>query len=239
MRIIISHIPRTGGTSLFAALRAQNPAAKAVEFESVGQVALMTDKELNRYEMISTYVGSKLFDRLEGSWTKIVILRDPISRLRSSYWNLKTNSQITSFASSRARSGSFREYLASRDAAVVFQATNIQSWTILGDRSLSFRETLSHLDEGELCEICLDRLRAYEFVGFTEQLENLWSSLCQYFGWPVSQLPALNRNPPLMKLDDPTSEDVAFHTALDSHLVNRARGLNRVNHNVEEESSIS
>jgi hypothetical protein len=119
-RIILTHIPRTGGTSLFAALRGQCPEARAGEFESFSELVLMRDSELNSYELISTYIGSKLFERLDDSWIKIILLREPVARLPSSYWNLRNTPKQISFASAIAKRGSFSEYLASRDAAIVF-----------------------------------------------------------------------------------------------------------------------
>lgn len=223
MRIVLTHIPRTGGTSVFAALQAQQPQAKAGEFESLAEVALMTDRELNSYELISTYIGSKLFERLDESWTRIILLRDPIARLKSSYWNLRNSPKSISFASSIAKSCGFREYLASREIAVIFQATNIQTWTILGDKSIFFRDQHAHLNEEKICESAVSRLAAYDFIGFTDRLDDLWARLCSHFGWPATLLPKLRANQPLPEVEAASTEDVIYHTALDCELVSQAR----------------
>lgn len=222
MRIILTHIPRTGGTTLFAALCAAHTKARAVEFNSLSQVATISDKELNSYEIISTYVGSNIFQRLQGEWTKIVILRDPISRIKSSYWNLRNSSEGRLFAASPAKSLSFREYLASRDNAVIYQTTNVQTWTVLGDRSIAFREGHVDLPEREICELTFRRLGRYEFVGFTEHLELLWQRLCECFGWGAIKLPYLRKSETPVIFDEASAEDLAFHTSLDFELIKHA-----------------
>src|ERR1035437_10048344 len=223
MPVLLTHIPRTGGTSLFAALRNQQPQAKGVEFESLAELALMTDKELNNYDLISTYVGSKIFDRLDNSWTKIIVLREPVTRLKSSYWNLRNDSKNISFARSFAKSHGFRGYLASREVAVIVQATNVQTWTVLGDRSISFRKRFSHLGEKEICNLAISRLSSYDFVGFTDRLDELWSRLCSHFGWQKSILPRLRADLPMPELEEASPEDLTFHTSLDCELLHHAR----------------
>ena len=222
MRIVLTHIPRTGGTSLFRALRDQVPEANAIEFQYMGQVATISDKELNRYEIISTYIGSRIFDRLDGSWTKIVILRDPITRLKSSYWNLRNNSECISFATPFAKSRSFAAYLASREQPVIVQATNVQVWSVLGEKGICFRRKHAHLGDNEICKLSLDRLATYDFVGFTEHLDELWRRVCEYLRWPVTQLPRLRRSSVPYPGEEAAPEDVSFHTSLDCELVRRA-----------------
>ena len=225
MRFVLTHIPRTGGTSLFAALQTLLPEAKSAEFKSLAQVAVMSDRELNSYDIISTYIGSKFFDRLEGSWTKIVVLRDPIPRLKSSYWNLRNNSNHISFATPLAKSLGFREYLALRENVVILQATNVQAWTIFGDRSIFFREKHAYLSENKICEIALNRLATYDFIGFTEHLDELWRHMCQKFRWPATQLPILRKSLSMPEFEEASPIDLAFHTALDSEFIRRTRVL--------------
>lgn len=224
-RIILTHIPRTGGTSLSAALRAQQPDAKFGEFKSFSEPALMKDSELNSYQLISTYIGSKLFDRLDESWAKVLILRDPVPRLRSSYWNLRKTPGNISFASPVAKSCGFRDYLASRDPSVIFQATNVQMWTVLGDRSIYFREKHAGVTDERLIEAAIQRLNIYDFVGFTDVLVELWALLCQHFGWKVTELPKLGANPPLEMAEDATIDDWDYHTRLDREFVRLARAM--------------
>ncbi len=204
-------------------MRAQQPEAKVGEFESFSELALMKDSDLNSYDLISTYVGSKLFDRLNDSWAKVIILREPVARLRSSYWNLRNTPQNISFASTIAKSREFREYLASRDAAVIFQATNVQTWTVLGDKSISYRQKHSDLAEQEIIAMAVERLRTYDLVGFTDTLDEFWAYLCQHFGWRVTHLPRLRANPPFEPADDCATEDFDYHTRLDTELVRLAR----------------
>ena len=226
-RIILTHIPRTGGTSLFAALRTQMPEAKAGEFESFSELALMKDRELNSYSLISTYVGSKLFERLDDSWTKITVLRDPEARLRSSYLNLRGNPENISFASALAKSRGFREYLASRDAAVTFQANNVQAWSVLGDKSIYYRHKHADFTNPELAAMAIERLKIYDLVGFTESLGDFWSHLCHRFGWSLSPLQQLRMNSLSCTLESPSKEDLEHHTRLDVKLVQSARSASR------------
>lgn len=223
MRFVLTHIPRTGGTSLFAGIRAQLPGAPAAEFDSYADIALLSDHELNSFQVISTYLGSRLFRRLSGSWTKILLLRDPLARLRSSYWHLRTTPENFSFASAKAKAGGFREYLASRDAAVLFQATNTQAWTVLGDKSPHFRASWAGRAEADLAQQAEEQLTAYDFVGFTETLPDFWAGLCAHHGWKADPLPRLRANPPIEMAEEPDPEDLRFHTALDERLVQFAR----------------
>ena len=224
-RIILTHIPRTGGTSLFSALKAQQPQVKAVEFGSTSEVALMKDSELNSYTLISSYVGSKLFDRLDDSWTKIIILRDPVARLRSSYWNLRTNPTYISGASSMAKAKGFDDYLASRDPAVTLQATNVQTWTVLGDKSIFYRQKHAKVDEGRITAMAIECLEDYDFVGFTETLDEFWAGLCQQFGWKVIRLPKLRVNSPFAMDEDAAAIDLEYHTHLDRRLIQVAKNM--------------
>ncbi len=222
-RIILTHIPRTGGTSLFAALKRQQPQVKAIEFDSTAEVALMKDCELNSYGLISSYIGSKLFDRLDGSWLKIVILRDPIARLRSSYCNLRSNPAHISFASNIAKANGFGAFLGSRDPAVIVQATNVQTWSILGDKSMFYREKHATLDEEQISAMAIDRLNNYDLIGFTETLDWLWDNLCLRFEWRASPLPKLRKGTDCPNLDKISRTDLQFHTSLDFILLKAAR----------------
>lgn len=229
-RIILTHIPRTGGTSLLTALREQQPEAKVGVFESTSELALMQDKELNSYDLISTYIGSKLFRRLNDSWAKVIILRDPIARLRSSYWNLRNTTENISFASAIAKSRAFPDYLSSREPAVIVQATNVQTWTVLGDKSIFFRHQQANLSDQEITGIAVERLKTYDFVGYTESLEDLWSRLCKHFNWKVTSLPRLRANPNFDVADAVMAEDLNYHTRLDTVLLRLARA-NKVDSN--------
>ena len=124
----------------------------------------MRDSELNSYHLISTYVGSKIFDRLDDSWIKIILLRNPEARLRSSYWNLRRTPGNISFASALAKSSGFPEYLNSRDAAVTFQATNAQTWSVIGDKSIFYRQKHAGLSDQELVAMAVERLNAFDLV---------------------------------------------------------------------------
>lgn len=199
------------------------PDAQAGEFASFAELALMRDSELNSYDLISTYIGSQLFDRLDSSWTKIIILRDPIARLKSSYCNLRASPKEISFASAIAKSQSFRAYLSSRDAAVIFQATNTQTWTLLGDKSLFFRQKHEGATPGEIIAMVEERLSKYNFVGFTEKLDDLWKDLCQHFGWDLTPLPRLRVNATQEIGEEAVPADLEYHTGLDCELVRIAR----------------
>ncbi len=128
-------------------------------------------------------------------------------------------------AASFAKSFGFREYLASRENSIIFQATNVQAWTVLGDRSIWFREGFPQVSDQERCEISLQRLAAYDFVGFTEHLDQLWERVSEHFGWSVAPLPRLCTNAPYFQDEEVSPEDIAFHTALDTEFVRRARLL--------------
>jgi hypothetical protein len=194
-----------------------------VELESLSELATMNDVQLNSYEIISTYIGSNIFDRLSGRWTRVVTLRDPLSRLKSSYWNLRNDPSCMSFASPLARSCGFSDYIASRTNAVIVQSTNVQAWTVLGDRSIAFRQKHADLSDKEVWERSLKQLETYDFIGFTENLSELWQKLCMHFQWPFTQLPILRKSTPFPESGVPSPQDLAFHTALDSELVARAR----------------
>jgi len=226
-RIILTHIPRTGGTSLFAALRAQQPQAKAAEFGSTSELALIKDSELNSYSLISSYVGSRLFGRLDNSWTKIIILRDPIARLRSSYWNLRSDPDHLSFASAIAKTHGFGRYLASRDPAVTLQATNVQTWTVFGDKSIFYRQKHAKMDKEHITAMAIERLEDYDFVGFTETLDECWAGLCQRLGWKVTRLPKLRVNAPFAMREGAAAADLEYHTHLDRKLVQAAKNIRK------------
>jgi hypothetical protein len=185
----------------------------------------MRDEELNSYNLISTYVGSKIFERLDDSWTKIIVFRDPIARLRSSYLNLRNSPKNKSLAYCIAKSCTFSEYLACREASVIVQATNVQTWSVLGDKSIYFRCRNAELGNEQILETALQRLPLYGFVGFTEQLDRLWSRLCSHFGWPVTPLPRLRVNPASPEPGEVSAEDLAFHTTLDCEFVRRAQAM--------------
>src|SRR5436309_983238 len=131
MRIVLTHIPRTGGTSLFEALKAREPLARAREFDSLSELATISDRELNSFNLLSTYVGTKLFERLDDSWQKILVLRDPLERTISSYLFNRKAPDIHAYTKPVTQAISFHDYLASRDPLTSLHITNVQTWTVL------------------------------------------------------------------------------------------------------------
>jgi hypothetical protein len=186
---------------------------------------MIKDIDLKNYDLISTYVGSEFLDRLDDSWIKVVILREPVARLRSSYWNLRSDRDNTSTAAIFAKTHGYAGYLASRDPAIIYQTTNVQAWTVLGDRSIFYRQKCARLSEDQIAVLMHERLARYDFIGFTETLEEFWAAFCNHFRWPVSPLPKLRANPPFFMKEPAPFVDLEFHTHLDYNLIEAARSI--------------
>ena len=225
MRIILTHIPRTGGTSLFEALKTQEPLAKARDFDSLSELATISDRELNSFNLLSTYVGTKLFERLDDSWQKILVLRDPLERTISSYCFNRKAPDIHAYTKPVTQAISFRDYLASRDPLISLHISNVQTWTVLGDKALAFRRQQSQLSSKEALEQAVQRFSLYQFVGFTEHLDELWHKICNGFNWKHSPLPQLRKSEQFHPLEKASEEDLDFHLGLDRELLQRARSM--------------
>jgi len=223
MRIVLTHIPRTGGTSLFEALKAQEPSAKAREFDSLAELAMISDKELKSFNLISTYLGTKFFERLDDSWQKILIMREPLARAISSFSFNRNAPDLRAYTKPIAASMTFRDYFALRDPAVALQITNAQTWTVLGDKGLAFRREHAHLNEHDILTQAVDRLRLFNHIGFTDSLSDLWCKICGAFNWRLSSLPHLRKGESVNPADRPAEEDLRFHLGLDLELLRTAR----------------
>jgi len=190
MKFILCHIPRTGGTSAFQMLTNSLETSRIAHLPTSSDLAFTSDSKLNSYDAIETYCGSAIFHRLDKSWKKLIILRDPKIRIHSLYRWLRSQPPGSSLAECYAKRMSFPEFARCEEPAIYSQINNGQLWTIIGDKSMSYRKNNS-IPNLEMVDTALARLQRFDYVGQTDKLADFVREACGDCKLQVHNIPNL------------------------------------------------
>ena len=227
--LIFTHIPRTGGTTLRAIL--SKYIKSHIYIDSFSNFSFMNDEELNSYTFIATHCGYGIFNRINKPHKKVVILRDPIDRVVSHYYYLKNLEDNISYSSYYAKTLSLKQFVETENPAIQVGIHNAQTWHLVKDKSLYFRNRYKEISDKDLLEMAIDHLSQYDFVGFTDSLATILDKIGVEYGWAeVSQdLPSMRKSerPDTSDISDSIQNSIRDRESLDLLLYKRAKQIVR------------
>jgi hypothetical protein len=213
--IVFTHIPRTGGTSVRSFIADHVKRSKFAD--ALTDFAFLSDEELNGYDFVASHCGFGFFGRISRDNFKMILLRDPVERIVSQYYHLKNLSENVSYASHYAKTMTLDEFVVEPNPAVSVFVENTQTWHLIEDKNLAFRNRHSGLTDKEKLELAFEHLSGYDLIGFTERLGAVFDRLCEANGWRSGTIPHLRKStkPELSELSASTLESIRSRVALD------------------------
>jgi hypothetical protein len=187
--LVFVHLPKTGGTSLTAAIGRNFPEDSkftddsSISIDLLDQLGDLLDSPI----FIHGHPEHGVIDKLCRAYL-VTVLRLPESQAISNYLHVRRNPEVPLYAA--ARQMSFSEFMRENWQYLVFQCIALdvaQSVTPIGTPETFFRR--------------LPAIRAlldsFDFVGCLENMRGLLGHLTSAFGWNGSQPPVhLNAAPP-------------------------------------------
>lgn len=187
--LVFTHIPRTAGTSIRAYISQRIQRFKFID--GFSELSFMNDEEINKFDFIATHCGYGLFNRIRKDHKKLIILREPVERILSHYYYLRELKDNVSYSSHYAKNLSVEDFIMEENPAVSVAIENTQTWHLLDDKNLHFRNRHKKLSDQQKIDIALQNLEKYDFVGFTDRIGGLFTTLCNFYGWPIGPFPHL------------------------------------------------
>jgi hypothetical protein len=227
--LILTHIPRTGGTSLRKMISRELKSSAIRYIDSIPDFAFLSDAELNQYDFVATYCGFGLFNRLLSlDHQKMTFLRNPIDRIISYYYHLKSLDKDSSYAIYCAKNMPLDAFIQSNHPAIYSSVHNAQTWHIFYDKSSYFRDKYKHLKEEEILRIAIENLKTFDFLGVTERYSDNLVKLFEYFNWNNKDILHTNQAVERIHLEEVSSKTMALiksRVYLDIELYNKALEL--------------
>jgi hypothetical protein len=191
-RILLIHVPKTGGTSLRRMLQEHVSSEETFLSSGKHQWLETTPNELNRFRL---FVGHNFLEPIymlpAKRWITVLAVRDPLSWWRS-FYKFRRNEVSTDWRGDGIAKLSFNRWVARQPDV---RLSNPQtSWLltrirIMFDSSLAPQGVMSsfignlHLSGSILVEVLERMIGAITVVGVTEDLFSIYSGVCSEAGW--------------------------------------------------------
>lgn len=92
-KLLFLHIPKTAGQSVHAAIEKAFGKSSVCPARVNDQLRLLTAEELSRYRVFSGHFDWEPFDKLGNSLVTFTVLRDPLERILSFYFYLRSEGE--------------------------------------------------------------------------------------------------------------------------------------------------
>ena len=233
--LVFIHIPRTGGTSLRAALERQFSAEESLFVYprqpwavSRRDVPGLDDEAKQKIRLVYGHAPFGLHRDLPGRCRYLAVLRDPIDRVVSNYY-----AQMEAGRKRRNRGRPIETPL--EQAAAEGDLTlldyvrgvapnppwNLMTRWIAGTRPGRLKTPGDFRDPALLERAKANIERHFLAVGLTEHLDGFLTLLSRHLGWEETELGRVNPNPKRRSVDDLDAEvvvEIAEHNTLDRAL---------------------
>jgi hypothetical protein len=225
-RLIFVHIPKTGGTSLVAAIESQyGPAHLARLYLGgfgipVDEFLQWSRRRLRKVRAVTGHYEFGLAAHLPGDSTYLTVVRDPIDRVVSHYHYVLTEPTLVELHQAHGSDASLEAHVTRSPLRDLIN--NAQTRQIGGDVLEPGRPpTAADL------EIAMRRLdEDFAVVGLQERLDESLALMRVVLGWDEHTLPNLNvtsARPSVSDLDPAIHAIVLEHNQLDATLYAHAR----------------
>lgn len=196
-RVVLLHIPKCAGTTLFHLVAKHFP-DDAICPQRADLLPSMPLGEVMRYRLFSGHFSKYGVDRVPGPKRVVTILREPRDRLLSLYyfWKAHPENLVTAHGlvgPRAARSASLLEFLLKAEGPVRGNLDNFMTRALLGPVTFGPQSGF-RFREPEVCvEAALTTLRRFTYVGFFEHLAGEWPAILASLGLPFdADIPQLN-----------------------------------------------
>jgi hypothetical protein len=215
------HVPKTGGMTLHAILTRQ---LRGIFAESIDEakaaIAALTEAEVAQLELIAGHVPYGVHEFIQRPVRYVTMLRDPVQRVVSHYWFVRTQPDHYLYAAIIEGNLSLREY-AERGCSLSAEIENGQVW-MFSARARG----LECADRASLEEAKMVLQHRFAFVGTTERFDESVVALQHVLGLGRPVYVRRNTGPgPRNRLDAETRTAIEAHNLLDLELYTHANAL--------------
>lgn len=196
-RLVFLHIPKCGGTSLSEVLKT-NFKPKEVCPHISDALSRQPQKELAKWRYFSGHYSKSSIDCVPGPKKVVTLLRDPNARVLSLYyfWRAHRDDYIEKHnlgGPRLARKMDLLSFLESEDLAITRSIRNTMTRTLIANLVSTTAIGFPGRDIGFTIETALTNLQRFNFVAFTETLDEDVALMTRMFGLePADKAPRSN-----------------------------------------------
>lgn len=191
MTIIISHIPKTAGSSVRSLVETHNPDANYVykselKLGNLDFNFISRFRERERSSVLMGHFSYGVHSLLNITPQYVTVLREPIARIKSLYQYLKNNPGPNNEYYDYLRCHSLFDFV---DSRITEQTNNHICRMIAGIKP----DAGNPINERWLLELAKHNInRHYVLIGLVEELDSFTKLLSNLLGWPTVDIPIIN-----------------------------------------------
>ena len=213
---IFNHIPKTAGISFLAVCRANLAPSEISPHLEDSELRLMPTERLEHYKLIRGHISLLSQIRFCRSRCSLIMLREPIHRIFSTYtyWRTEPYNPLTA----KAKELSFPDFVRyfADSPAIIHNPYTHHLGAVGRDCAVSPG------DERALLAAAKRNLSAFDFVGISEAFERSVRLLCTQLGWRLpAEIPHANRSSASVRfsgIDSQTMDILLERNGLDLEL---------------------
>lgn len=223
-KIAFLHVPKCGGVSIEAILKAEFPKKQRAPWYATREFASASAELLDRYSLIIGHFDYDTLSTLSNQFVRAITFREPLDLLVSFYNHAASRPGHPLHTQIIERRLSFREFCISAPGS-----RNVISKCVLGRRAykdLTRGGPPRNLDT--VVEMATRNLSTFDCIGMLDRIEDFRTRLIKTLGMELPALAQLNASPKTVCRDALTaSETDAFleHNQMDIAIYRAAREI--------------
>lgn len=231
-RIYLSHVPKTGGTSLREMMRPYFAAKEFCADLTLAQLYRLSAAQLRSFRFIGGHFGPLVPQLLaDVPLVTVTVIREPIATIRSTYGQYRREGRPGNRAAILARELPFAEWVRHHATRHLWSNTQSRHLALLRrPPRLAELETdpegfLPDVDDAELERAALETLLSTSVVGTTDRLPEVARAALAAAGLRLGTIPSHrhdNVGSELPVLDDTSHSWLEDHNRIDSVLFSQA-----------------